>query len=53
MRPPATRRFDHMEAAMRDWLFGCNPWGTSMICGLPAGRRLSALSAFSRHTLSG
>jgi peptidoglycan/xylan/chitin deacetylase (PgdA/CDA1 family) len=26
-----------MEAAMRDWLFGCNPWGTSMICGLPAG----------------
>lgn len=29
--------FDYMEAAMRDWLFGCNPWGTSMICGLPAG----------------
>jgi hypothetical protein len=25
-----------MEAALRDWLFGCNPWGTSMICGLPA-----------------
>ena len=25
------------EAALRDWLFGCNPWGTSMICGLPAG----------------
>ena len=31
------KRFDYMEAAMRDWLFGCNPWGTSMICGLPAG----------------
>ncbi len=30
-------RFLCMEAAMRDWLFGCNPWGTSMICGLPAG----------------
>ena len=30
-------RYDYMEAAMRDWLFGCNPWGTSMICGLPAG----------------
>ncbi|MCJ7821220.1 MAG: glycoside hydrolase family 9 protein, partial [Bacteroidales bacterium] len=30
-------RFAGMEAAMRDWLFGCNPWGTSMICGLPAG----------------
>jgi hypothetical protein len=25
-----------MEASLRDWLFGCNPWGTSMICGLPA-----------------
>lgn len=23
------------EASMRDWLFGCNPWGTSMIIGLP------------------
>lgn len=25
-----------MEASLRDWLFGCNPWGTSMISGLPA-----------------
>lgn len=24
-----------MEAALRDWLFGCNPWGTSMIVGHP------------------
>jgi peptidoglycan/xylan/chitin deacetylase (PgdA/CDA1 family) len=24
-----------MEAAMRDWLLGCNPWGTSMIIGYP------------------
>lgn len=22
-------------APFRDWLFGCNPWGTSMITGLP------------------
>jgi endoglucanase len=29
--------FKYSEAALRDWLFGCNPWGTSMICGLPAG----------------
>lgn len=29
--------FAEMEAALRDWLFGCNPWGTSMICGMPAG----------------
>jgi len=29
--------YQEMEAALTDWLFGCNPWGTSMICGLPAG----------------
>jgi len=29
------RKYDEMEAALRDWLFGCNPWGTSMIVGLP------------------
>jgi hypothetical protein len=27
--------FLEMEAALRDWLLGCNPWGTSMICGYP------------------
>jgi len=27
--------FAEMEAALRDWLFGCNPWGTSMIVELP------------------
>lgn len=26
-----------METALRDWLLGCNPWGTSMIVGYPAG----------------
>jgi peptidoglycan/xylan/chitin deacetylase (PgdA/CDA1 family) len=26
-----------MEAALRDWLLGCNPWGTSMIVELPRG----------------
>ena len=31
------RTFAEMEAALRDWLFGCNPWGTSMIVGYPAG----------------
>ena len=30
-------RFIKMEYALYDWLFGCNPWGTSMICGFPAG----------------
>ncbi len=27
--------FAELEASHRDWLFGCNPWGTSMIVGLP------------------
>ncbi|MEK7250677.1 MAG: glycoside hydrolase family 9 protein, partial [Bacteroidota bacterium] len=27
--------YREMEASLRDWLFGCNPWGTSMIVGLP------------------
>ncbi|MCB9080567.1 MAG: glycoside hydrolase family 9 protein [Lewinellaceae bacterium] len=30
-------QYAEMEAALRDWLFGCNPWGTSMIYGLPKG----------------
>ncbi|HCY76751.1 MAG TPA: glycoside hydrolase [Ignavibacteriales bacterium] len=29
-------QFLYEEAALRDWLFGCNPWGTSMIVGLPS-----------------
>jgi peptidoglycan/xylan/chitin deacetylase (PgdA/CDA1 family) len=27
--------YNMMEASLRDWLFGCNPWGTSMVVGLP------------------
>ena len=26
-----------LEQACFDWLFGCNPWGVSMVYGLPAG----------------
>lgn len=26
--------YKEMEAGMLDWLFGCNPWGTSMIVEL-------------------
>ena len=29
--------YAEMEASLRDWLFGCNPWGTSMVVGLPLG----------------
>lgn len=28
--------FDQLEQANIDWLFGCNPWGTSMVYGLPS-----------------
>ena len=31
------RQYMEMEAALRDWLLGCNPWGTSMIVELPRG----------------
>lgn len=30
------RSFEELEQANFDWLFGCNPWGTSMVYGLPA-----------------
>ncbi len=28
--------FRQLEQANIDWLFGCNPWGTSMVYGLPS-----------------
>ncbi|MBO9729524.1 MAG: glycoside hydrolase family 9 protein [Chitinophaga sp.] len=31
-----SRDFEALEQANIDWLFGCNPWGTSMVYGLPA-----------------
>ena len=30
------RTFSELEQANIDWLFGCNPWGTSMVYGLPS-----------------
>lgn len=30
------RRYEELEQANFDWLFGVNPWGTSMVYGLPA-----------------
>ncbi|MBS1682455.1 MAG: glycoside hydrolase family 9 protein [Bacteroidetes bacterium] len=29
-------RYKKLEQANVDWLLGCNPWGTSMVFGLPA-----------------
>ena len=31
------QQFAALEQANFDWIFGCNPWGTSMVYGLPAG----------------
>lgn len=31
------KRFREYEQAAIDWLFGTNPWGTSMVIGLPQG----------------
>jgi hypothetical protein len=28
--------FSELAQANIDWLFGCNPWGTSMVYGLPS-----------------
>lgn len=28
--------FTELEQANFDWIFGCNPWGTSMVYGLPS-----------------
>jgi endoglucanase len=30
------KTFSELEQANFDWLFGCNPWGTSFIYGLPS-----------------
>lgn len=30
------KSFAALEQANIDWLFGCNPWGTSMVYGLPS-----------------
>lgn len=29
------KTYSELEQANFDWLFGCNPWGTSMVYGLP------------------
>jgi endoglucanase len=30
------KTYNELEQANIDWLFGCNPWGTSMVYGLPS-----------------
>ncbi len=40
-----------MEMSLRDWLFGTNPWGTSMIVGFPEGANypFHPHSSYTRH----
>ncbi len=52
------RSYAQMEAALRDWLFGCNPWGTSMVVGLPSWGDTptdphSALTAVYKYKIDG
>jgi endoglucanase len=35
-RQTGNTAYRELEQACFDWLFGCNPWGTSMVYGLPA-----------------
>jgi hypothetical protein len=47
-----------LEQACFDWIFGCNPWGTSMVYGLPANGDTpvdphSSLSHLKNYPLNG
>lgn len=51
-------QYDALEQANIDWLFGCNPWGTSMVYGLPEHGDTpthphSALSSVHHYPLDG
>jgi endoglucanase len=35
-RETGDEQYAELEQSNFDWLFGCNPWGTSMVYGLPA-----------------
>ena len=52
------KQFEELEQANVDWLFGCNPWGTSMVYGLPghADTPVDPHSAFThlgKHPIDG
>ncbi|MDR2586025.1 MAG: glycoside hydrolase family 9 protein [Prevotellaceae bacterium] len=44
------RSFEEMEAALRDWIFGCNPWGYSFVGGFPIGGTVSTSTVRAAHT---
>ena len=52
------RQFEALEQAGFDWLFGCNPWGKSMVYGLPANGNTpryphSSLAVLKHYDLNG
>ncbi len=42
--------FAELEAAHRDWLLGCNPWGITMIIGLPEWKNTEGVSPSDPHS---
>jgi endoglucanase len=42
--------FAELEAAHRDWLLGCNPWGITMIIGLPEWKNTEGVSPNDPHS---
>ena len=43
------RSFEEMEAALRDWIFGCNPWGYSFVGGFPTSGTYTTSSGRAAH----
>jgi endoglucanase len=52
-RMSGDRNYAELEQAAFDWLFGCNPWGTSMVVGLPDGGDFPAAVHSSYTVLNG
>jgi hypothetical protein len=46
-------KYQEMEASLRDWLFGCNIWGKSMIVDLPSNNKSSQKPHSSLNILNG
>lgn len=42
--------FIELEAAHRDWLLGCNPWGVTMVIGLPEHQHTEGVSPRDPHS---
>ena len=45
--------FIELETALIDWLFGCNPWGISMVVGLPETAKSPENAFSSQNRLNG